>query len=248
MIRWHRLLLLVFFFIDIQVKADDGKSAPEEDCWGKKIPCAILSNGHTKLLEAEGVRLVLAPGSLVEQRTADSLQLVAGSLYAEVTKPLKISTPYGRFWCEADCRGLFDRRKDFVKAKSLGGQWSIQRLGENDSIYGLKSGMQFWISEVGVDGKAAMEFPQSLPWLSTVKEWAKLYPGKPDEFKQALVKFRVEWREAVETASQISFRSAERLIASHNKQMAEIQARKQAQEREDEGLRRRFRENNYVEF
>lgn len=246
------LALIPFFFLDIQVKAEshhDPKAVHQgAGCWGKEIPCAVVAKGGKKTLDGKGIQIVLAPGALVEQRSDDVLQLVAGTLYAEVSKPLRFSTPYGTFWCEGECKGLFERRAEAVKIKSLGGEWSVKRTGESQQIYGLKSGLQFWISEVETDGKAGMDFPKSLPWLETVKSWAGLFPGTPEEFKKAVTEFRGEWQEGVETASSISYEAAKRLIASKDQELARAAAIKKAQEAEDERLRARFREKNYVDF
>ena len=89
-----------------------------------------------------------------------------------------------------------------------------------------------------------MEFPQSLPWLSTVKSWAKLYPGNAKQLREEVADFRPAWREAVEAVSHLHAETAERAIASYEAGQAQERARQKAREREDESLRSLFRAKN----
>jgi hypothetical protein len=127
--------------------------------------------------------------------------------------------------------------------KSLEGKWLIERNGDA-TTYAVATGLEISLSEVGEDGQASMEFPQSLPWLPTVKQWGELYPGTLDELKPTLVKFREEWKEAVEKVSAMHETAARRSIASAENEQAKELAQKAAKEREDARLRALFREKN----
>lgn len=235
------LCLMAVFCLDVHVRADSlEKHDEKESCWGVSLPCSIYASQGKKVLESEGLRMVLAPGALVEQRTGNLVQLVSGSVYIEISRPLRIGTPYGKFWCPDECTALINRQSGNVKLKSLAGAWIVERLGEK-SDYELKPATQVWLSEVSDTGQASMEFPQSLPWDSTVKNWAALFPGEPEEFKQALVKFRKVWKEAVEEVSEVHNRAADRNIASHNQELAEEAKRRQKVEKEQQDLKELFR-------
>jgi hypothetical protein len=228
--------------VDVKAEASD-KARETENCWSKQIPCAVKSE-HSKIrLHAKHLDLVMARGALLEQQTQNTIRLIKGEFYIETSQVVYFKTPYAKIWCEEECKGYFSRTVDQVNVKSLDGEWLIQRTGET-TPYVLRVGRQVLIGEVQFDGKAFMEFPQSLPWSSTVNQWATLYPGSLDEFKHVLARFRTEWKGAVEELSDLHQTEAKRTIASHEKQVAEEQARKLAQEREDESLRAIFREKN----
>ncbi len=231
---------VVIFFIDVQVKAADLK-----DCWGKTVPCPIDSREAKRSVEADGLLVILAPHSLIEQRDDSTIQLVSGEFYIETKRTEKFKTPYAKIWCEGECQALIQRQVREFNVKSLQGRWLIQRVGE-EQTYALPAGLQMTIGEVAEDGRASMEFPQSLPWIPTIKQWAALYPGGLEKLKPELEKFRKQWKEAVEAASVMQYQSASRTIASYEKSLAEDRARQKAREREDQSLRSLFREKNFV--
>lgn len=237
-----RLLLGLLFCLDVRVKAGE-VTAEAAGCWGKTIPCPVQSEGAKTVIEAPSLKIALGPQALLEQRDRQTIQLVSGDFYVETAKDVTFKTPYARIWCEGECKAIFVRTTDKIDIKSLAGQWIIERNGEEQK-YTVKAGLQLALSEVGEDGKAAMEFPQSLPWSPTVKQWAALYPGTLDELKPTLVKFREIWREAVGSVSDLHYQAAERNIASYEEEQAKERAAKAAREREDQRLRQLFREKN----
>ena len=180
---------------------------------------------------------------MLEQRDGHTIQLVLGSFYVETSREVHFQTPYARVWCEEDCKGIFNRESTLLEVKSLEGRWLIKRTGEAQT-YALPAGLQVAIGEVTTDGQAQMDFPQSLPWLPTVKQWAALFPGSVDELKPTLVKFRDSWKEAVEAVSDLHQHAASRAIASYEKTQAQERARLLAIQREDQKLRDLFREKN----
>lgn len=236
-----RLLLVLLFCLDVHVKAEEVTA--EAGCWGKAIPCPVQAESAKKLIVAPDLKISLGPRALLEQRDRQTIQLVSGDFYVETAKSVTFRTPYARIWCDGECKAIFARTSDKIDIKSLKGQWIVERNGEEQK-YSVRPGLQLALSEVGEDGKAAMEFPQSLPWAPTVKQWAALYPGTLDELKPTLVKFREIWKEAVESVSELHHQAAERNIASYEEEQAKERAVRAAREREDQRLRELFREKN----
>jgi hypothetical protein len=233
----RRLTLAFLFCVDVHVKADEVKS-----CLDHTLPCAISSEGK-KILSGSGLRLVMDRHSLLEQRKDKTVELIRGGFYVETSEARVFQTPYVKIWCEGTCKGLFQRELVQVNLVSLEGRWLMQRKGE-EQTYSLVAGLQVQVGEVSTDGRAQMEFPQSLPWTPTVNEWAALYPGPLQDLKRELLKFRPTWKEAVEAASQLHIQVAKREIASYEKDQAEQRAKQHAHEREDQSLRALFREKN----
>jgi hypothetical protein len=234
------ILLMALFCVDVRVRADDLK-----DCWGKSIPCPVQALTGKRLVEVDNLKISMSANALLEQRSDDLIQLVRGDFYVETAKPVKLQTPYGRFWCEGECKALFERDEREITIKNLQGRWLIQRTGETQT-YALAPALQTWLGEVEPDGRAQMEFPQSLPWLQTTKLWAALYPGDVGHLKTDLAQFRVVWHHAVESVSELHKTTAQREIASYRRTQDEERARQKAQEKEDESLRNLFRQKNYL--
>ena len=234
---FRTLLLLCTFCLDLHVKAAE---LSIKDCWGKTLPCSVEGR---RLVSAGATRLSLTTSALLEQRDAETFQLIRGDFYIETSSRAKFQTPFGQVWCEDECKGLFNREAGKLIVKSLEGKWRIRRLGEAQA-YELAPGLQVQLGEVGDGGVAQMEFPQSLPWLPTVKLWSALYPGALSELKPTLVKFRETWKNAVETASVLHAQVASRSVASDAKIRASAAAQKLATEREDQRLRSLFRDKN----
>lgn len=224
------LLLFTFFFLDVKVRAE-----------------VVSASAHRKTMKTDGVQFVLASQSLLEIQKQGTLRLVKGQLYLESEHKVKLTAPFGSFECMSDCLALLERRVDAVKLQSLGGYWRIRRLGD-ETLYGLPPGMEMTLGRVDLDGAAEMEFPQSVPWDSTIRSWARLFPGTREEFKVRISEFRPVWREAVEAATDLQHGEAGRTIASHEADLARIRARQRAQEREDESLRKLFRAKNNIDF
>jgi hypothetical protein len=185
----------------------------------------------------------MGPHALLDQRDEKTIQLVRGDFYVETATPVVFKTPYARVWCDDDCKAIFSRKEDQIEIKNILGNWVVERNGEKTN-YALHAGLRVEVSEVAGDGKALMEFPQSLPWGPTVKQLAELFPGHIKELKPTLVKFREVWKAAVEEASELQQKAAARSIASFEDEQAKERARKALREREDQRLRALFREKN----
>ena len=238
------ILLAALFCVDVHVRAD---GEPTADCWGKKIPCAVRADGQRRDLASEQLTLIMASGALIEQRHEKEIQLVHGDFYADTLVPIKFNTPFAAFECNGNCKALITRDSDSATVKALIGDWKIKRLGDSQ-IYALRAGTQVTVSEVGFDGKAHMEFPQSLPWESTVMDWARLYPaGRKADFRPDVAKFRQLWQQGVESAAGLQQRAAARALASHEEGLAAERARRKAVENEEAALRRLFREKNSID-
>jgi hypothetical protein len=224
------LCLLLCFFLDVHVRADEVLNA---------------SAGKTSV-SRENLKIVLAKGALVEIR-AETFHLVRGQVLVESSSNTQFTTPFAKIWCDNGpaCKALIERSPDHVNVLSLNGEWRFSRTGDKQ-IYRIPAAMQMRLGLVAGDGKAAMEFPQSLPWESTVKRWASLFQGKPDEFKAEVENFRGLWRQAIETASLEQQQGAERTLASHDEKLAKEASRRAADERESAELRRQLRERNFL--
>lgn len=231
----RHVLLFIVFFIDVRVHAAEAK-----DCWGKKIPCAVFAGEGTKRVSADSLSVVLHKNALLEQRSEDTVQLVDGRFYIETGSASRFKTPYGEFQCLNRCKAIVSREETELNLQVLAGSFRVRRTGEKRD-YEVAAGLQVKVSEVTDSGVAHMEFPQALPWEPVVKEWAKVYPGSKAEFKTDIKRFRADWRAAVESASQVHFQQASRMIASHESDLANERARQKAREREDAQLRELFR-------
>ena len=246
MISARFLFLLSLFFIDVHVRAESSHANKDSNCWGKSIPCAIHAKGRSQSISAPGFSMTIDKNSLAEQRDHHTVQLVDGRFLISMKSPIRLGTPYAEFKCEGSCSGIFLRTMTEVTVKALSGNWRVKRLGEAHE-YRLDAGLQLTVSEVSEGGTALMEFPQSLAWLPTVKEWASLYVGEPRQFKKEVSDFRESWREAVESVSEVHAADAHRSIASHQKALDAVQARQKQIELEDQRLRDLFRKKNHFD-
>lgn len=225
------LVLFTCFAADIQVKAANH-----------------VIRASVKRTFADGeFRLHMDTGSLMEQRDDKNYQLVEGRFLAELNEGVRLTTPFATMSClSSRCEALISREKNKVEVSSLRGGLVIRRVGEKKD-YVLPPATRVIVMPVTGDGAAEMEFPQSLPWDSTVKDWARLFPGTAAEFKETLIQFREDWRNAVDQISRIHVEYAQREIASHEKILAEQQARRAVQEREDGEMRKLFRLKNFID-
>lgn len=238
------VLIAALFFIDVRVRAED--SHKETECWGKQIPCAVQATDHKREFKNGDFIFVLAAGSLAQQRDQKTIQLVDGDFYIEIDKPMLFNTPYASVTCASVCKALVSRQISGLTVKALEGDWTVQRLGEK-RVYTLGAGLQISIGEVETSGMAQMDFPQSLPWASTVKEWSKLYVGSAELFKSDVTQFRRDWKTAVESAAKVHEEVAARAVASFGEGVAKEQARRKAVEKEDAALRELFRRKNNID-
>lgn len=224
------LCLVLCFFLDVHVRAEE----------------AIGAAHGRKIIQRENLKVVLDKGALVEVR-GSGFHLVRGFFLVEAQLATRFSTPFATLWCEnnSKCKALFERTSDHLSVKSLAGEWRFTRNGDAQ-IYSLPLAMQMRFAEVTDEGVASMDFPQSLPWLSTLKVWGRLFVGKPDEFKAQVSEFRAVWKAAVETASQLHAQGAARTIASAEAEASKREATRRQDERETNELRRQMRERNYL--
>lgn len=234
-------LIISFFFIDVRVRAETNSS-----CWGKSIPCAVRSQGHSAEYKAPGLVLVLSASAMVEQKDEKNIRLISGGFYLDVKNPIIFNTPYATFSCVSQCKALVERTQDSVTLKSLEGDWKIVRKGEAKEYF-LSAGLQSQISEVDSTGMAHMEFPQAVVWSPTVKQWAAMYPNSFSSFKSDLERFRESWRSAVESSSSMNAEIVQRVVASHEAGLARERARQKAVEEDEKALRALFRKKTDID-
>lgn len=226
MIRLFWLILL--FCVDIHVKADS----------------AVASGSHKRTWELGPLTVIMQPRSLLEPREGQTIHLVKGRFFVSFHGGGTVSSPFANVMCATDeCEGIFLRSDDGLDVKALKGEFTVRRLGDK-AHYGVIAGAHVKIARVTEEGKSEMDFPESLPWDSTVKEWATFFPGTAKEFRPELSRFRVDWKKAVETLSALHIEHAGRVIASHEREVAAERARAAAQAAEDAKLRKLFREKN----
>jgi hypothetical protein len=191
--------------------AVQAKAGQPERCWNEKFPCPVKNHGGKRTLEGESLKLTMAPDTLVEQRDAGTIQVIDGHVLVAASRPVRFQSPYGKIWCADACMAIFERERDSFRIKSLAGHWRLSRAGDPQE-YAVPPASQIVLGEVSEDGRAGMEFPQSLPWKPTIGEWAELHAGTADEFKRQVDSFRAVWKEAVETISRLQSEAAQRTI------------------------------------
>lgn len=222
------LLFFLLFCADLHVKAD----------------LAVASGSSKKNWKGGGLDVVLQPGSLLEQREGELVNLVKGRFLIGFANGVSVRTPYAAVLCQAEsCAAIILRDAEGMEIKALKGEFSVRRLGDT-AHYNMIAGSRMSVRSVAEDGKAEMEFPQSLPWDSTVKEWAKFFPGDMKAFRPVLTAFRADWKHAVEVLSSLHTERAGREIASHEKALVAEAARQAAEERANARLRELFRQKN----
>ncbi len=234
------LVIALCFFLDVRVRAAD-RPAKHADCWGKTVPCAIFAAEKKREFKDQDFTFVMAMNSLAERQDESSVRLVDGRFYIEISKPFNFKTPYAIFSCLDSCKALVDRRSDEVQFKAIEGQWKFTRNGEKRD-YQIAGGLQISVGEVETTGVARMEFPQGLPWQQTVLEWSKFYAGSVDDFKRDVRRFRADWKRAVENVSDVHLQVAQRVLASHEADLAKERARRKAELKEEAQLRELFRQ------
>lgn len=218
------------------------------------LACCILDvRIHAQSVEADHngfkftanqTTIVMKKDALMDQRE-ESIQLIRGEFYVETNEQPKFTTPYASFRCKSTCKALITRTYDQVAWRALQGSWEFVRTGEARK-YELGAGARVVVSAVQSDGKAHIEPLQGLPWERTISDWAQLYPGKFPEFKSSVAQFREEWMERVKLISNWNEDESKRLLASHERHLADERARRAAIEREDQRLRQMFRQKNYL--
>lgn len=224
------LFLFLCFFLDVHVRAEE----------------PIVAVKDKKSVTIEELNMQLGRGTILEPRGSE-VRIVRGQMLVETEDSTRITAPFVKLWCEKEsaCKALIDRTDDSLVIRSLEGEWRLTRTGDNQ-VYRVPEAMQMHFGLVDQDGKATMDFPQSLPWLATVKAWGHLFHGKPDEFKDQVAEFRERWKNAVETASLLHSEGARRTIASHDEELAKAEAARRKDEAETRALRKQMRENNYI--
>jgi hypothetical protein len=222
--------LIFCFSIEIHVRALDA---------------TYEAKGSRKIVELGEHKVVLRAGTLVQALSGERVRLIRGAVLIDGSANFMVQTPFAKFTCEDECTGLVERKKDHVYIKSLKGNWSLQRTGDKQ-VYQIPVAAMLRIGEVSVDGHSDLEFPQSLPWNSTVKEWASLFAGSAHDFKPVLAEFHQVWLEAVGQLTEIQTQAAGRALAADANERATRESQRQAKEREDAKLRQLFREKSYI--
>jgi hypothetical protein len=238
---FHVVILILAFNVDISLKAE-AVFVPK-NCWGVETPCAVENlSAKPMVLQLKGMKIHLDKEAVVKATSANEATLARGTLFAKHEENFRWHTPFGDILCKA-CEVLLQRDDKSIEIHALRGNVSVLRKGD-DNQYDLPVGYSVLLSAIDVDGRANLDIPQASALRPVAKTWAKVYQGKPEEFRNDFKEYVATWKIAVETSSTMERKEVDRQIASAETDKIRKERAKLARQREDEKLRRLFREKN----
>ena len=249
--RFAKLFILYFVFCaEVRVVAKELDAvAPvyfPKGCWGYELPCGVKNiDSKKKVIDVSGAKITLTKQSILNRIDAKTIRVVDGKALIETDSSLRWASLFGGWQCINKCLLLVEKTELNVRVAALKGDVQVKRVGD-DQNYSLPAGFWVILSEVTSDGKGFMEFPQSLPIESTLKEYAELFEGNWSQFRAEATKMVPKWTHAAEVASQWHKREAKRDIAAYYAEQARKLDERRKVESADLKLRQIFRQENYM--
>lgn len=208
-------------------------------CLGVRFPCAV-THQKSGVWTWQNVDYSVSKDTSIVLLGGNSFQLIAGDLWAEKSKNLKLK--HGVFEMISTGDVMLNRRGKMLQVINLDGQVQVTKSGlKNDTI---PAGFSNWYEGLGQSG----DFQQGVvaPWSTNdLSLLFKRLPVASQSFKDRLSLYKRNRKNAVKEGSRLYSQVTElRRIASEN-QEAQRSARVRQDRQEKEKIRRLYREKYY---
>ncbi len=233
----HFLVFLLFFSIDVRVKASDEVLTPvgiffePKNCLETTEYCVIKNYSSPKyLLEVNNNKISMIQSATLVRHSSADFTLMKGQVLVAAEDVLKFNTPYGKIQVEAASKVLITKKNAEYRVTVLSGKVLLWPLGESSSVEVLAA-YDNSLSAVK-NLKAQVGIPTPAVISETLQDWAKLTPLSKKDFLSAVDAFKEEHANASSQLSLLSREIAMREIENNDLKLEnERKAREQAKQR-----------------
>lgn len=245
MIRLFQAIVVLFLVsLDLNISAET--IFYPNNCWGKDEACAVQNDSKRPVtLQLNGMQVHMDSQAIMKTETQGEADLARGTLFAKHAEEFTWRTPFGQVVCHS-CQVLLHRDENSLEVNAIKGRVTIVRKGDGSS-YELPAGFSVELSAVTKDGRANLDFPQAAPLVLVGKAWARVYNGNTQDFKKEFSDYVKTWDQVADLSSQMQKEEAQRRIASDEAERARVEKIRQDRLREQERIRKLFREKNYLQ-
>lgn len=235
-----RLVLGLGFIIAATTALADTRPVDlPKGCLGVRFPCAV-THQKSGVWSWQNVDYSVSKDTSIVLLAGNSLQLIAGDLWVEKSKNLKLK--HGIFEMVANGDVMLNRRGKMLQVINLDGQVQVTKSGiKNDTI---PAGFSNWYEGLGQSG----DFQQGVvaPWSTNdLSLLFKRLPASSDSLKNRISSYKRNRKNAVKEGSQLYSKVTElRRIASET-QEAQRSARIRQDRQEKEKIRKLYREKYF---
>lgn len=226
----------------VQIGQAEAPLQEPELCVKSDRVCAVRTESNEKFEWVSGdVTLTLDRSSAILRETPTLARLIDGTLWVRTKSKFTVRTEFGDVKLQGPGEMWVSREGDRIVVSASANDVIMSPRGAKEDVL-VETGNQNWLSKVAFKtGEAESGLPTAIPLREHIERWARLYPGKVQEFRIAVRSFHGRWSSAAEKAATLHKVEFERKVASLEQQKAlQVEAARK-REVEDRKLRDLFR-------
>lgn len=241
--KWvHILLFLLFFQVEVRVKASNGALQNPDNCLKNSEVCALQANQSAFRFTFKSVKLNATQGSSLVRENNFKWKFVSGALWIEKSAGLTVDTLYGTAQASKGQYWLIEQG-DKVLVRNISADLKV-KLRDGKELE-VPEGFQFWIAGLNTDAQSDYGMIEPIELKSHLELWNSLFEGTKAEFKAAALEQRESWGDLAATGGLIYQKSVDRKLASIAEEKAEVARKKQAKAAEDRRIKQLFYERTF---
>ncbi|MBC86117.1 MAG: hypothetical protein CL677_02970 [Bdellovibrionaceae bacterium] len=256
--RLFNLVLLAYVLVWNNAIAEDSELLVAADSPVIEFPfqcieidkgdCSVQTKSSSKFVleKVQGLRLHLAPDSVLLAEKSGLVSLVSGEFVIEASRKSTVKTEFSDINVFPGLYLVSINSQYGVRVVNLDGFVTFQS-GKAEHAIKLEEGFEIEVSRVRENGWFEFSFPRPAPYTSTIELLSKTMTIEKSQFYTVARTFQPVARKATQTMSEYYKDFTERKIASHKDKLKKIKERQARVRKINEDLRTMFRKENYLE-
>ncbi len=265
---WPQILVFILAYgleVEVQAALEQGswfsepegcemnlENSPEESgCLLRALPAQGASQ-----LSWKGAQVYAFPGTVIFVQ-GEGLRLLKGELILkdsdlelqdrEDASTIVLGTEYGRMISQAGVWLMLKREADhWMEVDVLRGSVDLKLLGHQEKL-SVGQGFSLRFGPVNEKGLSQVELPQPVRVQSVLMRWLRGTQKDPEVWRTKVQLVLPSWQTAAEEIALWQSQTVLRHLASVQEEERKRAQRALQRQREDEELRRLFRQKNYLE-
>ncbi|NCN95628.1 MAG: hypothetical protein GW917_02800 [Bdellovibrionales bacterium] len=240
------LILFLSFSAEVHVRAEaftviEGCSSKDI---GYSLECVVRNTTSKVQVKKLPHLLVFAQKKSTFSASPNLIHWIYGEGGIKASGLINIKTNFGTALCEGVCFASYKKNSKELEFHALKGSWQILSFGDREHI-SLSAGESVKGGRVGDDGSADWSLPYSMTQDHLTYVLEDLFGRQVSAAEKAAVK--KAWQRKVEGLSEHYKVQVTRQVASHKEKLAKKKQAELHRKKEDEELRKLFREKTLLD-
>jgi hypothetical protein len=238
------LVFIIFFNINVSIKAEAILVEEPKSCWDTSGDCAIKALNRRHTISFSEFVLEMSANSYF-LKTKDGIHLIEGQFFLRANNNSFVKAKYVDIYFEKNQIAFLDIGSSSVKIDCLKGVLRFNDL--KNQIYQLPQAYSVTVGGVDDLGNVAHTFPMALNIKKLLKDISRVTNLNKDSLAAELNDLKKSWNEAIQETQDRSLASVEESYANHKKELEQLAEGRRVRALENKKMRDFFYQKTFLE-